>query len=256
MVATLIPVNLPNFLISSDICMASSRVGASTSPCMPPPCFVFCSMDMPNAAVLPEPVWAWPTTSLPESSTGMVASCMGKVSSKPIFTRAFSMGASTPSDSKVAVPFFTCPATAKSHRFPPLSPAGKAQTATNKPWSRRALNGAVFWPIRPRRRRENANCRTKPRGGGMHSPPADARDGLTLPVARPAARQARSGNSRRRSRQLPRLRPGRPRQPGGGRIEDRPAARRRRPGLNVSHCGSRSISTTALRGKYGSCRTS
>ena len=114
------PVNLPNFLISSDICMASSRVGASTKPCMPRPCFVFCSIDMPNAAVLPEPVWAWPTTSLPESSTGMVASCMGNVSSKPIFTRAFSMGASTPSASNVAVPFSPVLQRQKPLRFPPL----------------------------------------------------------------------------------------------------------------------------------------
>ena len=131
------PVNLPNFLISSDICMASSRVGASTKPCMPRPCFVFCSIDMPNAAVLPEPVWAWPTTSLPESNTGMVASCMGNVSSKPIFTRAFSMGASTPSASNVAVPFFTCPATAETIALSAVIPAPGPLAAINKLWLRR-----------------------------------------------------------------------------------------------------------------------
>ena len=105
---TFMPVNMPNFLISSVICMVSSRVGASTSPCTPPPRLMFCSIDIPNAAVLPEPVCAWPTTSLPESNTGMAASCMGNVSSKPILTRAFNMGASTPNDSNVAVPLFTC----------------------------------------------------------------------------------------------------------------------------------------------------
>ena len=43
-----------------------------------------------KAAVLPEPVCDWPTTSLPGSSTGMAAAWMGAACSKPSLSMAFS----------------------------------------------------------------------------------------------------------------------------------------------------------------------
>jgi len=59
---------------ASQTWSASSRVGARTSACG-----VFCvrsrfsMIGRANAAVLPVPVWAMPTTSRPPRRTGMVA---------------------------------------------------------------------------------------------------------------------------------------------------------------------------------------
>ncbi len=67
---------LPN---ASATCSASSRVGARISAWG-----TFRStsrrdrIGIANAAVLPVPVWARPTTSLPSSSVGMVAAWIGE----------------------------------------------------------------------------------------------------------------------------------------------------------------------------------
>lgn len=64
----------PYRLNASATCNANSRVGASTSAWV---CFLVTSIldriGMANAAVLPVPVCAIPTTSEPASSAGMVA---------------------------------------------------------------------------------------------------------------------------------------------------------------------------------------
>ena len=67
------------FSNASQTWSASSRVGASTSACG-----VFCDrsrrdrIGSANAAVLPVPVCARPTTSRPASSGGMVAAWIGE----------------------------------------------------------------------------------------------------------------------------------------------------------------------------------
>ena len=66
------------FSNASQTCSASSRVGASTSACGD---FCFRSrrdrIGSANAAVLPVPVCASPTTSRPPSRVGMVAAWIG-----------------------------------------------------------------------------------------------------------------------------------------------------------------------------------
>ena len=108
MVATRMSVCLPNSRMASVICMASSLVGASTRPCMVRSGFMSWSMETAYAAVLPDPVCAWPTTSLPVSSTGMAASCMGNGSSKPISSIAFSISWLTPSSSNFVILLYSC----------------------------------------------------------------------------------------------------------------------------------------------------
>ena len=55
--------------------MHSSRVGVSTSPWTSGSEGSTCSIiGRPKAAVLPEPVWAWPIMSRPSMSTGMACS--------------------------------------------------------------------------------------------------------------------------------------------------------------------------------------
>ena len=61
------------WLSSSATWMASSRVGARTSAWIWRLSVSIRSMiGMPKAAVLPVPVWAWPMTSRPASTRGMV----------------------------------------------------------------------------------------------------------------------------------------------------------------------------------------
>ena len=50
-----------------------------------------------NAAVLPEPVCDWPTTSLPCISTGMASAWIGAACSKPSLSMAFSSSLESPS---------------------------------------------------------------------------------------------------------------------------------------------------------------
>ena len=109
METTRMSVYLPNLRSSSVICMASSLVGARISPWMVRSGFMSCSMDTEYAAVLPDPVWACPTTSLPESSTGMAASCMGNVSSNSISSRAFRISSLIPNSLNFVIfHFFSC----------------------------------------------------------------------------------------------------------------------------------------------------
>ena len=69
-------------LVSSPaVCIASSRVGHSTSACTVLSAGSSFSMSgMPNAAVLPVPVCAWPMMSFPSSMGGMDAACIGVAS--------------------------------------------------------------------------------------------------------------------------------------------------------------------------------
>ena len=59
-------------------------------------------MGMPNAAVLPLPVWAWPMTSWPRSAGGMAPAWIGVAMVKPISPTVVSMAALSPSRSKGA----------------------------------------------------------------------------------------------------------------------------------------------------------
>jgi hypothetical protein len=66
------------FWNASATWIASSRVGASTSACGARPAARACArIGSANAAVLPVPVWAWPSTSRFASSGGMVAAWIG-----------------------------------------------------------------------------------------------------------------------------------------------------------------------------------
>ena len=67
------------FWNASATWIASSRVGASTSACGLN-CFgsIRARIGSAKAAVLPVPVWAWPSTSRPASSGGMVAAWIGE----------------------------------------------------------------------------------------------------------------------------------------------------------------------------------
>ena len=67
-----------SFWSSTTICWTSSRVGARMIAWGPRPRASSISMSgMPNAAVLPVPVLAWPMTSRPSSALGMKAAWMG-----------------------------------------------------------------------------------------------------------------------------------------------------------------------------------
>lgn len=82
------PVNLPSWLETKLVCMASSRVGESTSARTPPfgsRVLSLSSMGTRNAAVFPEPVRAMATTSTPDSSAGIALRCTGVGTLKPIF---------------------------------------------------------------------------------------------------------------------------------------------------------------------------
>jgi hypothetical protein len=58
--------------------MHSSRVGVRTSAWTSgTPGSTYSIIGRPNAAVLPDPVWAWPITSRPASMWGMACSWMG-----------------------------------------------------------------------------------------------------------------------------------------------------------------------------------
>ena len=66
------------FWNASATWIASSRVGASTSTCgLLAAASSRASAGRAKAAVLPVPVWAWPSTSRPASSGGMVAAWIG-----------------------------------------------------------------------------------------------------------------------------------------------------------------------------------
>ena len=75
--STRTPRSRPYRWTACDTCSASSRVGTSTSaagPASGPPAVSRCSTGSANAAVLPVPVAACPTRSLPATSGG-IASC-------------------------------------------------------------------------------------------------------------------------------------------------------------------------------------
>ena len=75
----------PYLCIASATCIASSRVGTSTSAdgCFRslPPSAMRWSIGSANAAVLPVPVAAWPIRSRPVSSAGIASAWMGVGSS-------------------------------------------------------------------------------------------------------------------------------------------------------------------------------
>jgi hypothetical protein len=80
---------LPIFASSSATWLASSRVGVRTSAWIwRLSGLIFSMIGMPKAAVLPVPVCAWPTTSRPEATVGIVWAWMGDGSSKPISAMA------------------------------------------------------------------------------------------------------------------------------------------------------------------------
>src|SRR4051812_34160451 len=77
--------------------MQSSRVGVITIACTS--LFSgsrYCSSGSPKAAVLPVPVWAWPITSWPPSSSGIACSWIGVGSSKPSSSSACWMSGESP----------------------------------------------------------------------------------------------------------------------------------------------------------------
>ena len=82
----LIPcIYLLNLRISSATWIASSLVGERIMTCV----FLlsgstFSSIGIPNAAVFPLPVCAWPITSLPLNTTGIACAWIGDASSNPI----------------------------------------------------------------------------------------------------------------------------------------------------------------------------
>ena len=88
-VAVLIPKNLPNLYSSSDTCIASSLVGTITTASTPDFPLSLFNIGSPNAAVLPVPVCACPTISLPAKITGIACSCIGLGSLKPASSIAF-----------------------------------------------------------------------------------------------------------------------------------------------------------------------
>ena len=112
-----------NLRISSVICTASSLVGATISPCMPPPAFMSWSIDIEYAAVLPVPVCACPTTSLPVSRTGIAASCIGNVLAKPRSRIASSSSCFIPSSSNCAIVLHS--AMTETHCRSAIIPAGR-----------------------------------------------------------------------------------------------------------------------------------
>ncbi|MPN18893.1 hypothetical protein SDC9_166258 [bioreactor metagenome] len=83
---------------SSAIWMESSRVGARTNACgRVSPGSHSSMIGMPNAAVLPVPVWACPIRSFsPERSFGMVSSWIGDGVSNPFARNASRIGSEIP----------------------------------------------------------------------------------------------------------------------------------------------------------------
>ena len=82
--STRAPSERPYRCIASETCMASSRVGASTSPsgaASRRPAGSRASIGRANAAVLPVPVAACPSRSLPASSGGIASRWIGVGSS-------------------------------------------------------------------------------------------------------------------------------------------------------------------------------
>ena len=79
------PVFWQTTFTTSSICAASSRVGVTTSACGPWPDLpaMRCSVGRANAAVLPVPVWAEATTSLPARTSGMAPAWTGVGVEKP-----------------------------------------------------------------------------------------------------------------------------------------------------------------------------
>ena len=82
----LIPcMNFANLRSSSAAWIASSLVGQSIIHCTPSISgSILCIIGIPNAAVLPVPVCAWPSTSRPSRSAGIACCCIGVITSKPI----------------------------------------------------------------------------------------------------------------------------------------------------------------------------
>jgi hypothetical protein len=94
----------PSSLCStSSICTASSRVGARISArvviglARPDSSAMPARIGKPNAAVLPEPVWAMPMMSRRCSCGGMAFAWIGVGVSNPAAVRAATMGAGRPS---------------------------------------------------------------------------------------------------------------------------------------------------------------
>src|SRR5437867_5615530 len=107
MATALVPMYLANRLISVATCTASSLVGASIRACTGPFALILCNIGRPKAAVLPVPVCACPTTSLPSKTSGIAASCIGNGVSNPFSESAFVNCALNPNSSKVfAICFF------------------------------------------------------------------------------------------------------------------------------------------------------
>src|SRR3954469_17905244 len=85
--------------------MHSSRVGVSTSAWMASSSgSTYSIIGSPKAAVLPEPVWAWPITSRPSRSGGTACSWMGDGFSYPTSSSACRTGAERPRSAKVVTP--------------------------------------------------------------------------------------------------------------------------------------------------------
>src|ERR1035441_10377863 len=83
---------------SSETCTASTRVGQRMSTCTARNCgSVFSMAGMANAAVLPEPVCDWPTTSRPAIRKGMASAWIGAAFSKPSLSTALSNPSDRPS---------------------------------------------------------------------------------------------------------------------------------------------------------------
>src|SRR5690606_18353606 len=90
----------------SSICTASSRVGARISAravfgerLLPRP-MILVRIGSARAAVLPEPVWATPSTSLPAREGGIAFSCTGFGTSTPAAAVVFRSGPVMPSFAK------------------------------------------------------------------------------------------------------------------------------------------------------------
>src|SRR5581483_7087893 len=97
------PTALPSGASTSHTCMASSRVGTSTSEVGEPGSAftVRCSNGRPKAKVFPDPVLALPQTSRPAIASGMVWAWIGKGSVIPAEVRASTRRWSTPREAKV-----------------------------------------------------------------------------------------------------------------------------------------------------------
>ena len=113
-------------------CSQSSRVGTRNNACQPAepcgPLRIRCSAGSTYASVLPVPVRACATRSLPDNASGMHAACTGVGMEKPFFLRACNSFGSSWSSSNVDDILANLPACAQSFQ-------------TFKPWQ---LN-PTFW---------------------------------------------------------------------------------------------------------------